>query len=260
MFLVAIRSDRTVAEGLGDALADSTGLPRYETRARLRVLAGWPGILASYADEGEAHAVAAAVQRLGMAGWVMRGGAVEPRAVARSFSVAGDRLVVVADAERTHDVDVASVSLLLAGRMLGVSFDSHVEKGDRAPGMASGIARGLMGLPTMGSIPVTVQTRKESRESFVHLYASGHPTLVFSERSVRYATVDGAMEPTRAANFARVVQTLRELCPAAAWDDRLTQRRWQSRLLGPTLRPEAHLDLAIALITRERGVASDPYR
>jgi hypothetical protein len=85
------------------------------------------------------------------------------------------------------------------------------------------------------------------------------PAVVFTETDLQFASTPGTMEPTRAGNFARVVHTLRDACKRATYDDRLLTRGGQKSILGPTLRPENHLDIAIALLTRTQRPSS-PYR
>ncbi|MEM6996287.1 MAG: hypothetical protein AAF721_37615 [Myxococcota bacterium] len=256
MYVVAIVAPEGAADPLGDALATITGRARYEMRTRLRVLGRWPGVLDTYAEEGRAEAVRAAAVDLGCTAWVLPGELVSHRVQARRFSLQGAVLQVVVDAEQVLDIDVASVQMLLAGNRYGVKTDHNVER----PARPASFLSATMAIPTASNASAVIR-RSETREGFVHLYAAGHPTVVFGEATLQYAALAlGRLEPTRRANFDRVSQGLRRLCARATWDDRLLQRLVQARLLGPTLRPERYLDHAIALLTRRLGAGTTPYR
>jgi hypothetical protein len=66
-----------------------------------------------------------------------------------------------------------------------------------------------------------------------------------------YDGLGAKMNPSREMNFNALVAELRLRCPAAFYDDRLLNRAGQPRLLGPLLRPEANLDLAVEILARE---------
>lgn len=256
MHLVAFNPPASPDASLPAALAERTGMSLYDTKSRLRVLAGWPGILGHYGEEGLAEAIAAAVRGLGLTAWVMPGAPHELRSTVRRFSLSGGMMSAIADGGVRHEVELSSIHLGIAGQRYAVRNEATVDRG----GPKATVIGAAFGFPTASS-PTVSQRRTETREGFVHLYAVGHPTLVFSEPSVQYAAVQaGIVEPTRRANFTRVMRQLQSVCTRATWDERLWQRRVQARLLGPVLPPERHLDVAIALLSRQLGAADDPYR
>ena len=101
---------------------------------------------------------------------------------------------------------------------------------------------------------LTKTTRKlesvtmEEREEFLHLYAGGQPPLVFRSSALNYQSLGAALQPSTAANFAYLVETLRLALPHARWDERLTNRQARARVLGPSL--TENLDVAVTLLAR----------
>ncbi|MEM9455753.1 MAG: hypothetical protein AAGF11_16350 [Myxococcota bacterium] len=231
------------------ARAEAVGVTFYELRARLRVLDGWPGVLGTYAGARPAGSVAAALRREGIAAWVLGAALTEPRTVVRRFWLRGGRLVVEADGGGSFELHASDVRMLVHGVQMSEDRTFVLSRPVHAPALR--VASG-------GVVP---QSRTRStRESFVELYAPGCPILSFRAASLRYAALsDGVVEPTRVANFQRVVHTLRTGCPAATYDARLRGRIEQMRVLGPSLRPELHLSLAVALVAGRRPDPS-PYR
>ena len=59
-----------------------------------------------------------------------------------------------------------------------------------------------------------------------------------------------AVEPTRAAGFARLTTELKGRAAQARYDDRLVSRASQAGMLGALLSPEEHVDVAVALVSR----------
>ena len=103
---------------------------------------------------------------------------------------------------------------------------------------------------TTKSVKVTQQSRTDVREGFIYLYPGKLRPLVFLESELLYDSLGPALRPTRAANFAFVLEELRRRRPGAVYDDRLLSKAGQARLLGPMFEPERHLDIAISLLSR----------
>jgi len=236
------------------ARADAVGVSVYELRARLRVLDGWPGVLATFAGADAADAVAMRLERDGIPAWVLCGQPNRPQAIVRSFSISAGCVAVGADRGFQVEIPIHDVRMLVVGTRLGLRREHGLSHSTVSP-----IARsGLWMTPNLGAAAPVVEVRS-TRESFVELHAAGRPILSFRAGALQYASMPGAVEPTRAANFRRVVQRLRAACPRAYFDERLTGRMGQVRMLGPTLEPETHLDLALAMVAGP-PVGASPYR
>lgn len=227
----------------------------YELRTRLRVLDGWPGVLGTYAGAERARAVAAALGQGGIRAWVLPGDRADPRTPVRRFSFHAGTLVVETEGGDPLELLAADVRLLVHGVQLGEDREMTLGRPVLSPVSRSA----LWVAPSLGLTRPRAHTRI-TREPFVELHAPGVPILSFRAASLRYATLgDGVVEPTRVANFQRVVHSLRTGCPRATYDARLRGRAEQMRMLGPSLRPERHLAVALALVAGPRPDPS-PYR
>jgi hypothetical protein len=82
--------------------------------------------------------------------------------------------------------------------------------------------------------------------------AGSAPPVDLHEASLVYDGLGPALQVSRAANFVRLIEILRQRCPAAAHDERLNTRAFQAQVLGPGLSPEENFDVALALLVRAR--------
>lgn len=255
MHAVALRRDAPPAGEPADeerlrSLALAAGVSPYELAMRLRVLGGAAGVLATFAGRAAADRTAAALSAGGVRAWVMPGRVEQATATVRSFSFEDGRLCLRLDGSE-QEIAAADVRMLLHGVR-------HRERpSPRALPLRAGLGSWAAPLLGLSATPPPPTVRPEP---FLYAFASGGVTLAFHAASLHYGALSGAIEPTRTANFQRVVQRLREGCPQARFDDRL--RRWteQARVLGPTLRPERYLELAIALVVDGEQRPRSPYR
>lgn len=233
------------------ALAAAAGVTPYELGMRLRVLDGSSGVLATFAGRAPAESTVAALEAGGVRAWVIPGrvdlGAID----VRRFSIAQGRLGVVLHDDGELDLAASDVRMLVHGVLYR---EAPVPRSVALPTVAGSWAAPRLGLSSSSSTP------PPRPEPFVLALVPGLPPLAFRAATLRYGLLDEALAPTRSANFGRVVQRLREACPAARYDERLRRFPEQARVLGPTLRPERYLDLAITLVMGMQGASRSPYR
>ena len=265
MQLVAIQPrPGDTAPHRADALCAATGLPIYEGRSRLRVLDGWPGIVTTHAEAARAGEVAGALQATGFTAWTMPAAVAESKLLVRRFAIDETLLRVEGDGGATLELPREDVRLVLHCTRFTVETDTVLDHAPTEAG-ASAAARAVLRITRNAAASRVTTRRREAREAFVHVYATGVPTLLFRASALRYAALsDAPVAPTRVANFARVVAQLRERLASgttcARFDDRLVSRVSQVRMLGPMLPPERHLDVALALLDHHLDTRRDPYR
>jgi hypothetical protein len=73
--------------------------------------------------------------------------------------------------------------------------------------------------------------------------------VVFHATGLNYQSLGTALQPSVAANFAQLIERLRQAAPHARYDDRLANRAGRARILGPSLK-DRHLDIAVSLLAR----------
>jgi hypothetical protein len=253
MHVVAIREMPAGFETPAAALAPALGLAPAALIARLAAAGRGPVVVGTAAEAAAADALAAAVDAAGFRALRLGPADVESdaaRFVARSPSFDGDRLVVVSRTGARLEVDLPAVHLILRGTMGGSTVETTTTRERKfSPGKAA-LTGGLM---ITKSVEKTTSQTVDTRQGFVHLYAPELPTVALREAELTYEDFGPLRQPGRAANFAALVGELRRRCTAAAFDDRLLARVGQARLLGPTLSPEQHLDVAVALLAAALG-------
>lgn len=258
MHVVALRhalprdGDRPrIDEAVVRELARAAAVTPYELGMRLRVLDGAPGVLATFAGRAPAEATAAALRAGGVQAWVLPGLVEHPTALVRRFSLEDGRLRVELDGRGELELPVGDVRMLL--------HCVHYRDAPTPRSVPLRFNAGSWAMPMLG-LTVVQPAPRPSPEPFVYAFAPGTPTLAFHAAKLQYGALQEAIAPTRAVNFRRVVQRLRQGCPDARYDDRLRRLPAQTRLLGPTLRPERYLELAIALVVGGRVAPRSPYR
>lgn len=221
MYAVTIQAD--TAGGTppdGDWLrmaSQRSGLAEYELRTRLRVLDGWPGVLATRASEASAGTMADALRACDLTAWVTPHSCRTEALYVLRFSIEGGLLKLELEDHERLELPLDHVR----GLLQGTRFDLH----------------------------------------FLLAHGPGFPLLAFDGNILHYTTIgDPNVDPTRVAHFKHVVNTLRQACPMATFDQRLCRTMYKSRLLGPMLRPpDLYLNVAIDMLLR-RSENTSPYR
>lgn len=249
MYVVAIRN-ATDDEAGARALAEALGKSAYEARSRLRAPGGGPAVVAHFADGEPAADLSARLDAAGFEVLCLAGEEVESensRFAAVRFSLTDDTLQVGTARGDSQEVSYDEIDTMISG------FGIIQHKGQetvRERTFSPGLAFLTGGLKMTKVSEKKVETRVESRERFLHLYALGHLPIVLRESKLDYTSLGPRLQPSQAANFARLSDELRRRCPSATRDDRLLHRQGQAQLLGPSLIPEEHLDIAISLLAQ----------
>lgn len=238
----------------GRALAAILGATAYEVGLRLAAARRGPAVLAA-SHQGETVDV-----------WVARLEAqgLEAQRVDRSLLL-GRRRIEVRDWRFAHELleisntqgEASEIRIgELRGAVQALAVERHVEvrvTSQRRLSLGRAIATGGLLL-----------SKKETREQKFHhmeplhrlaLYPLGpSPILWMAEERLRYSSLPQPLAPSRGANFARVVESVRErLAPPAFYDEQLLDHRRLAALLGPAAGSGDDLALAMALVAQARS-------
>ncbi len=257
MHVVVILGWREETVELVQALAAVLGIMPYEMRQRL--IGGGPTVVANFADQQSAGAMAAKLSQCGVKTLVVDAEATrgKNRLFVRRFEIKEWALHVEANDGESVDISYGDIDLLLPGtRIMGQSETKTVT--ERKFSLGRTILSG--GIPLTKTIERQEEVSTETRENILYLYAGERPAIIFTQGGLTYYGLGSAMQLSRELNFAYLKSELRRLCPAADHDDRLLNRLGQARLLGPALNPETNMDLAFHILAlclrRGRMVAS----
>ena len=249
MYFVAIHHLPADPANRAVELAQILGITAYEARPRLLVAGGGPAVVASFAEEPRATALAATLEAAGFAAFVFNSEdlAAPPLTITvRKFTLGPDALSV--DSTGTAlSIPYAEVALLLRGAGITQSVTTEKTSQKRFDVGRAVLSGGLVMTKTTSK---TLTHTSEERRHFLLLHSSTRPVLVFNEAELLYDGLGSARQPTRQANFLILIGELRRRCPAARFDERLLKRAGQAQLLGPAFSPEDHLPLAAALLAR----------
>lgn len=249
MHVVALQFDKDAGDALAVRLAAVLGRTLLEARGRVSEPAGGPAVLATFAERGPAEELADELRSRGFDVLVLGSEAVETeeqRLVVRSFELGPGSLTALPRHGGAVEVPWSDVRLLLRGVVrVQHKRTQMVEQRKLSLGRAV-ITGGLMITKTVKSSKNEIRTENEG---FLQLYPASGPPLAFRQAELNFAGL-GRLEPSVTANFASLVAALRQASPHAVYDERLATLPGQARLLGPSLQPERHLDLAVTLLAR----------
>jgi hypothetical protein len=252
MHIVALQFDKDAGDALAVRLAAVLGRTLLEARSRVSEPAGGPAVLATFGAAGPAEDYAEELRSRGFNVVIMPPAAVETeeqRLIVRSFELGPDSLKAQPRHGETVEIPWPEVRLLLRGIVrVQHKRTKTVERRELSLGRAV-LTGGLMVTKAVKSSKNEVLTENLG---FLHLYPHPRigPPLVFRQEDLNYAGLGPGLEPSVAANFNRLIGALRRASPRAVYDDRLATPQGQARLLGPSLPPERHLDLAVTLLAR----------
>lgn len=248
MNIVVIHGWRETTTELIQAIAAILGITAFEVRQRM--IGDGPAVVARFADPQQAATLAEKLRRCGVPTLVIDAAEVRSsagRLIVRRFEMSAHELHAEAVGGETAAVPYGEVALLLPAICI-IGQTETVTVTERKFSLGATLLSG--GIPLKKKVERKEEVHTEEREKALFLYAANGPALVFRQNGMTYEGFGAAMKPSRELNFAFLAGELRRLCPAAVHDQRLLQRAGQARVLGPTLDPDANLDLAVEILAR----------
>jgi hypothetical protein len=247
--IVGIHSLNEGKENRAAALAAALGATAYEASSRLRVPGSGPLVIAVFADLQKAEDLAERLNAADFPAVVLTAAEIEAESrqvTVRRFSLDSQRLVVESG-NGSIDIPYQEVGLILRGTAITSNTATETSK-ERKFSMERALLSG--GAMLTKTTKTEREVTSEEREGFFSLYVKGLRGLLFRENSLAYDSLGAARRHSSSANMAHLISELRNSCPAAGYDERLLGRAAQAALLGPALRPEGHLPVAIALLAK----------
>jgi hypothetical protein len=248
MHIVAICNWKEGSEELVQALAGALGVTVYE--ARQRMFGSGPAVVASFADQQPALALAGKLNQSGIATLLLDATAVRNSSgyfVVRRFEFKKWSVGIESSGGQRTEIPYDEIDLLLPCTSIsGVSEQKTIT--ERKLSIGKTILSG--GIPITTKVERQETVTSEERTKVLYLYAGKRPPVIFSQIGMTFDGLGEAMKLSRELNFAHLTNELRRLCLAAVFDDRLVSQMGQVRLLGPGLNPETNLNLAVEVLAR----------
>jgi len=250
MHIVAIHNLPQNKEALAETLAAALGATVYEALSRLRSPGEGPFVVRVFAAMGPAEELVKKLRAGGFEAELLKEAEIETGVagfVVRKFRFSGDALIVESRAKESLSIDYSSIDLIIRGTSIAQSTVTETVKEKKFDPVMALLTSGLKMTKTTEK---TLESTAQTREGFFYLYAGDQQTLIFREGGLAYDYLGTALQPTRQANFSYIIEELRRRSPEAIYDDRLLNRAGQVQLLGPSLRPEDHKNIATSLLAK----------
>jgi hypothetical protein len=248
MHVVAISNLKEETTEVVQALARVLGITVFE--ARPRILGGGPAVVASFADQELALALAKKLNQSGFATLIVDNAVVRgstDRFNVRRFELNEWSMHIEAIDGQQAEIPYEEIYLLLPATSIAGSLETKTVV-ERKLSIGKTILSG--GIPITKKLEHKEEVTTEERGKILFLYAGKRSQVVFRQNGMTYDGLGSAMKLSRELNFSHLINELRRFCPGAGFDDRLLNRIGQVRLLGPALNPETNLDLAAEILAR----------
>jgi len=230
VFVVAICELKTRPEIEAQALARDLGGTAYEHQMHL--VGGLPATVLTTIDRELAERTLAAVRRRGHGAVACDASAVVPSehmVDLRRFRLEHD--AVLAEGPRPQRLPASDVLALLRA-----THRTDMESREQVKGKQLSMGRALVtgGLVMSKSVKNEQRSRTSDVQQVLYIFrASGETPWLLRERGTHFGTLGSAMGPSSMQNFVTTIGRLRELAPAAAYDERLLALR---RAPGPPVK------------------------
>jgi hypothetical protein len=245
--LYGLKDDREKMSGI---LADALGVTKVETLSRLRIPGSGPLIVRLFADCDQADILAARLRSGGFQTVVLNDADIAALAGGRTVKKfvlgEGDLRIESTDGGNLA-IAYQDIDLILRGTAISVRTETETTR-KRSLSLGRAVLTG--GLVMTKTTKTVHDVTTGEREGFLTLFSSNTPVLFFRDSILAYESLGPSMKPFRSANFSYLTAELRRRCTGATYDERLVNRSGQAALLGPTLSPEKHLNVAIALLAK----------
>lgn len=250
MFVVAIHYAPGAGEALAAPLGEALDKTAYEIKARLSDPEGGPAVVARYGEIEPAWACTGRLRANNIRPILLTPEDVETdarRFLVRSFELGGQTLRATSRRGETAEIAARDLRLFLRGVRVEEQTDLKTTEQRKFSMARAVLTQGMMLTKTVRK---TTRVTTAAREEFFHLYATGHPPLVFRSGALDYRSFGGTLQPSVQANFIQLVERMRQAFPDAPYSERLANTQSRSRILGPGL-TDNHLDIAVTLLARQ---------
>lgn len=229
------------------SIAETLGITVFEVRQRL--IGGRPAVIAGFADPEQAGTLTNQLNSLGIGTFVINTDEVDTRdnyIIVRRFIFNVESLRIETGDRKHAEIPYRNIHVLLPATSIAKYHETKTVKERKFS-----LGRTLIA----GGIPMTkkVERQKEisgaTHTKVLYLFVGKRrQPVVFCQDGLLYDGLGSAIQVSQELNFTYLMDELHRRCPNAVYDDRLLRRVGQTRLLGPTLNPETHLDLAAEIL------------
>ena len=256
MYIVVVHNWQMEESEAAKTIADIMNALVFE--ARQKIANGGPAVLVNFADQVQAETLANKLAENGVPAFVID--PVTNRKENRShyvhsFILGPQSLQLELSGGELCNIDYDTIEQLL----VATCNVGQTKTPETVTTRKFSLGKTLLA----GGVPMTKKVKSEEpaisneRDETLWLYTRGHATMIFDRGTLNYNGLGDAMQLTRDLNFTHLKSELHRLAGKACYDERLLKRAELIRLLGPTLNPEADLDLAFEILSQSLREKTD---
>ena len=247
MHIVVIHGWQKNGAEVAATIADAMGTLVFE--AQQKITGGGPTVLASFAEQPLAEALAGRLTKAGVPALVIdpSGSSTsnQPFRV-RRFVLGSHSLQLEAFSGEPLSIDYGSIELLLSATCSSGQMQTTSTVQERKFSLGKTMLAG--GVPMTKKVTREETVTAEQRDETLWLYHRDGATVIFDRAHLNFDGLGAAMQMSRNLNFVHLKNEVRRLAPQAHYDDRLLNKAGLVRLLGRSLNPEDNLDLAFEIL------------
>ena len=246
MHVAVIHHWQEVTPELTQALATALGITAFDARQRL--VSNGPAVVSCLADPQLAQAVSVKLQKNGFNAFVVDvEAALSKRPVfsLRRFKFESDSIHIEEIDGRKSSIAYKDIKFILPAFLITKQTETNAVT-EKKFSVGKTIMSG--GIPMRKNVSSQEVTAHEEREKVLYLCGGNRARIIGAQSTLLYDGLGEKMQPSKDMNFNSLVAEMRQRCPNASYDDRLLRRAEQVKLLGPTLSPDSHIDLAVDIL------------
>jgi len=247
MYLVIVHAWQKDAAEAAQIIAEALGILVFE--ARQKITGGNPVTIANFSNRQQAEEMTIRLSCNDIPAFIIDTHAV--RDTQQLFQVSqfklGSQILQVESAEGQQlDIDYTNIELLIMATCSDGQIETMTTTTSRKFSMGKTLLSG--GIPMTKKVKTTEISKSEDRDKTLWLCSDKQEVIIFNRSRLNYVGLGEARKLTRELNFTHLQNELRRLAPRANYDERFLKRVGLVNLLGPSLDPETHLDLACEIL------------
>ena len=249
MYLVVLHDWKMEEGAVAMFVAEKLGTVAFE--ARQKIAGGSPVVIATFADEDHARALADSLTQEDLPAFLIDTEEVRKHQspyYVRRFVLGEEALKVESRDGESCEIEYGTIDLLLVAICKAGEIQTTGTETSRKFSLGKTLLAG--GLPMKTKVKSEKIVTVEERDESLWLYTHDRALFIFDRPVMNYDGLGEAMQFTRDLNFTHLKNELKRLAPGARFDDRLLKRAAMIRLLGPALNPEVDHDLAFEILSR----------
>lgn len=217
--------------------------------ARQKIAGGGPIVLANYSEKQPAKELSTQLSAAGIPSFTIDTSRLqEEQSIyqADRFELREHTLLVETAGNKPLEIDFQNIEFFILSTCRTDQLQTSETTTKRKFSMGKTLLAG--GIPMTKKVKKTTVSTAENHYKTLCLYSDNSDVVSFSCNTLDYSGLESARQLTRELNFKSLHKELLRLAPHVDCDERLLNRASQVKILGPSLNPDQHLQLAFEVL------------